>query len=151
MMNEITSTMILVANSNYIICTSEKLQNPGTINCKLAKDRGGVYGFAIRLENEEKKIEFFNQIINSRKHNVFEVGEWKSIGNNYYPLYWGKDSNLGFRLFEHMKKSKSSASIDLSDKIFLGQDIIYGAILCKDNKIVEKNLHKDFKDLLRNA
>jgi hypothetical protein len=95
------------------------LQNPGTQECKLAEPRGGVYGVAICLKTQEEKEDFFNKLKTSeRKCTDVSLDEWKSIGENYYPLYWGKDSNLGFRLFEHTKGKSSSVSIRLCDNFF---------------------------------
>ena len=123
----------------------------GTPDCILSNERGGVYGFAIRLKTREDKKNFYNHIIErGRKRNNISLDEWNSIGNNYYPLYWGKDVNLGFRLYEHTKNSKTCASIALSEEEFYGYEIIYGAVLCDNRDVYEGILHNDYKDLLRN-
>ena len=112
------------------------------------EERGGVYGIAIKLTSEEAKV-FFGDFCDKRKKNL-KFKDWKSIGNNYYPLYWGKDSNLGFRLFEHMKSSKSSWTIQLDKKVYLkGKDLIYGAVLCSNPKENEKLLRQKFPDIYK--
>ena len=112
------------------------------------EERGGVYGIAIKLSKDEV-VDFFNNFRDERKKKM-QVKDWKSIGNNYYPLYWGKDINLGFRLFEHMKSSKSSWTIQLDKKVYLkGKDLIYGAVLCSNSKENEKLLRQKFPDVYK--
>lgn len=151
MINIVVYKMIEEAKENYLPWVGEDLNNTGTGNCSLSNNRGGIYGIAILLENDDRKRDFFDRISSERKNcRIKKVEEWKPIGQNYYPLYWGSDCNLGFRLFEHTKNNKTSSSIDLSDLIFRNEKIIYGAILCKERQRVENLLHKNFTDLLRN-
>ena len=153
-MNIVVFRMIQVAGTNYQAWSSETLQNPGTDDCSLADNRGGVYGFAIKLKNLKEKETFFKAVMDKKRNinqKITSCSHWNTIGYNYYPLYWGKDSNLGFRLREHTIASKSAASIQLCDSLFNDREIIYGAILCKDNSSVERELHEKLPDLLKNV
>ena len=80
--------------------------------------------------------------------------EWKPLDDKgsekYYPLYWGKDINLGFRLFEHMKSSKSTESVQLDQRTdLIGRDIIYGAVFCSKNAENEKLLRQRYPDIFK--
>ena len=115
------------------------------------QERGGVYGIAIKLKDDEA-AKFFAKHKDIKKN--FEFEKWIPLsqdnGEKYYPLYWGKDINLGFRLFEHMKSSKSTASIQLDQKVDLFEkDIIYGAVFCSNNKENENLLHNQYPDIFK--
>jgi hypothetical protein len=110
------------------------------------EERGGVYGIAIKLSTEKAK-DFFDEH-NEKKSLKFK--DWKSIGNNYYPLYWGKDSNLGFRLFDHTKSRDSTATAQLDSRHYLkSYTVIYGAMFCKDPKTSEKRLRTSKQDIFK--
>ena len=126
------------------------VDNSGTTACVLSDERGGVYGFAIELTKKQKK-KFFEDIVKAGfKRRILNLDDWKPIAENYYPLYWGKDVNLGFRLYEHTKANKTCASIALCRPEFAGYKIIYGAVLCKNRDVYESILHCDYSDLLKN-
>lgn len=129
-----------------------EIVSAGTKNCTLSNERGGVYGFAIEFESETEKIEFFNKLkANNFKMRIHNPDEWKPLKGNFYPLYWGKDVNLGFRLYEHTTDNKTSASIQLCREAFEGYSIIYGGVLCKNRDVYENMLHKEYADVLKNA
>ena len=112
------------------------------------EERGGVYDIAIKLDKSEVES-FFGAYCDDRKKDL-KFKDWKTIGNNYYPLYWGKDINLGFRLFEHMKSSKYTWTIQLNKKPYLiGKDLIYGAVLCSNLKDNEKLLREKYPDIYK--
>ena len=112
------------------------------------EERGGVYGIAIKLTRKEAK-NFFTDFCDKRKK-ILQFSDGRTIGNNYYALYWGKDINLGFRLFEHMKSSKSTWTIQLDKKTYLiGKDLIYGAVLCSNPKDNEKLLREKYPDIYK--
>ena len=127
------------------------VDNSGTTACALSDERGGVYGFAIELTKTQKK-KFFKDIVKAGfNRRIQNLDNWTPITDNYYPLYWGKDVNLGFRLYEHTKASQTCASIALCRSEFAGYKIIYGAVLCKNRDVYENILHYDYPDLLKNA
>ena len=152
MKNPIINALLEIAGENYREYIGDSILNPGENTCSLPKDRGGVYGVAIYLSSKKSVELFFNKAKESRNNlRIKNVDEWKPIATNVYPLYWGKDSNLGFRLFEHTRNVKTSRSIQLCDPLFLGQKVIFGAIFCNDNLETERKLHSVYTDLLKNA
>lgn len=113
--------------------------------CNL-EPRGGVYGIAIKLSSKEVESFFKN---NNEKLTV-KLENWKSIGNNFYPLYWGKDSNLGFRLFDHTKCRNTTATLQLNKRDSIkDHTVIYGAVFCKDPGVSEKELRKTYPDIFK--
>lgn len=116
-------------------------------SCRL-EDRGGVYGIAVKLDESEVET-FFNN--NNKKGEEVKVNEWRTIGEGYYPLYWGKDINLGSRLFEHMKASNTVASIQLDKKwsLLCDKSVIYGAVMCVDRHNWERELRKKYPDIYK--
>ena len=95
-------------------------------------------------------FKYFFQKYNEKDIITFE--EWKSIGDYYYPLYWGKDSNLGFRLFSHIHTRDSLGTLQLDSRQYLNQyfdkgKIIYGAVLCNKISCCETELRNTFPDI----
>lgn len=124
---------------------SGKIENVGCNKFQLSEGRGSVYGIVVKINSEEEKKDVFK--INEKE---VEILEWKSIGDKYYPLYWGKDKNMGSRLDVHTKSSDSTWTIQLN-KIgeLKDKEIIYGAMLCSDSKNVEDELHESYPDILK--
>ena len=143
--NAITLLMKRLIKDDYLDCLA------GTITfsddgCKL-EERGGVYGIAVELADDEKKY-FFEK---HNRNSSLSFNEWKPIDGNIYPLYWGKDSNLGFRLYDHMKSRKSTATLQLNSRKYLNsRKVIYGAILCKNIANNEKLLRENYPDIFKN-
>ena len=121
--------------------------------CEIKGTMGGVYGMAVEIENAAEKKAIFEAAEN--KDSVakgMSVDEWKPIDSDgkWYPIYWGADLYLGSRLRSHTGKLTGTNSIYLIDKPFLnGKKIVYGGILCEDYLEVEKDLHRDYKDLFK--
>lgn len=111
--------------------------------------RGGVYGIAVKLNEGEDPQEFYNKI--SQNGNMKDLGgkPWTQIGEGYYPLYWGKDINLGFRLYEHATGAESSASARLAVRGLYGHSVIYGAVFCANKEKYEKVLQGKYPDILK--
>ena len=152
MINKVVETMRAILSSQIVDCLA------GTINYNQEKlslgSRGGVYGFAIKLDKEER-VKFFNNY-NEKKtsKNKVLINKWMSLGDDYYPLYWGKDSNLGFRLFDHIHTRGSTGTLQLDSRVYLRQyikenKIIYGAVLCNDISGCEKKLRSEYPDIFR--
>lgn len=149
---------IVVDTIKKIVGADTKQYIEGTVqwengNKPRLQERGGVYGIAIKLKKSEVK-DFFDKAVDAKKK--MDFNDWKPLGDNkkanerYYPLYWGKDINLGFRLFEHMKSSKYSWTIQLDKKTYLiGKDLIYGAVLCSNPKENEKKLRDKYPDIFK--
>lgn len=127
-----------------------KFNNDG--KCEL-EERGGVYGFAVKLEQNEIK-DFFEKHCDPRRlrNNSKTWVDWCCLGDGFYPLYWGCDINLGSRLREHTKASRTVGSIQLDRKEYLhGREVIYGAVFCSDRKGVEKELREKYLDIYKNS
>lgn len=152
MANAVVNAIIKVIGADSRTYIEGKVDWQG--NVPKLQERGGVYGIAIKLATTEAEA-FFNKEKDERKKDL-SFTNWKPIDDNdganerYYPLYWGKDINLGFRLFEHMKSSKTSASIQLDKRTNLfGKDIIYGAVLCANNLKNENKLREEYPDIYK--
>lgn len=115
-------------------------------------DRGGVYGIAVQLKEGESAEELYYKIkaTNGNMNKAIQAKDWKPIGSNYYPLYWGKDAALGFRLQDHARGAKKTGTIRLATRGLQGYTVIFGAVFCKDKKDCETDLHKKYPDILKN-
>lgn len=126
---------------------SGRIINVGTDECKLSGERGSVYGIAVKINSKKDKKMIWDTYNGKNER----LQEWKSIEDNFYPLYWGKDTNMGSRLHAHTKKYSSTGSLQLCDKkyeVLSKFEIIYGAILCSQSNEIEKQLHKKYPDML---
>ena len=147
MANIVVKTIKKVVKEDVRDYLEGEVSKCGTQGCVLSNERGGVYGFAIKLTEEEKK-DVFNEF-NGKKY-AKTVEEWKTIGDDFYPLYWGKDINLGFRLREHTISNKSVRSIQLNEKVFLrGKEVLYGAVICAKREDNEKKMREQYPDILK--
>ncbi|MBR1676007.1 MAG: hypothetical protein IJ706_01700 [Clostridia bacterium] len=130
---------------------SGEIEGCGTEHCRLTEDRGSVYGVAVKINDENEKSDIFNAI--KKDVDVLSlktVDEWQSIGNNFYPLYWGKDINMGIRLHSHTKMMKSTGTLQLNKLVFLiNKEVIYGAYPCLKYDEKEKKLRNRYPDLLK--
>ena len=145
MKNNVVEILEKVVGTNYLPFISGEVKNPGTNDCALTVGRGSVYGFAVKV-GDGQKSELFDRI---NKRGIKE-SEWKSIGDDYYPLYWGKDINMGARLHSHTKASKSTGTIQLNRiPALIDQEIIYGAIPCSNSADIEKRLQQMYPYVLK--
>ena len=149
--NEITEILKTIAHDDILnpgdMCGS--VENPGTSKTSISDDDdlGSIYGFAVQLEKTEVEA-FFNKS-NEQKH-AKEAKEWKSIGNNYYPLYWGKDKYGSKRVEEHLKFQEQTGSIHIETrKELTGKKVIYGLILVKNRKNNEKKVREEYPDIYK--
>lgn len=145
--NAVVSLIEKVVGTDKIEYISGEIINCGTKDCLLAGIRGAVYGIAIKLKRDEVEI-FFNKV---NEKNDLTCDNWKSIGDDFYPLYWGKDINMGIRLYSHTKTMKSTGTLQLNvvNKSFQGREIIYGAMPCINYEENEDKLHKRYPDILK--
>lgn len=151
--NIIIETLEKIVGTDAIDFISGNILQVGTDSCKLSNDRGSVYGIAIELHGECDKHTVFEGIEpNYRK--ILNENDWKPIAEHYYPLYWGKDVNMGIRLFSHTKSMKSTGTLQLNNtryKCLENHQIVYGAIPCINYKNHEDDLHKRYKDLMKTS
>ena len=152
MTNQVVKTIKAVLDNKVVDCLA------GTINyCQgelSLEPRGGVYGIAIKLEENEKENFFRNHNEKNTSKDNIELKNWITLGDGYYPLYWGKDSNLGFRLFSHIHTRESTGTLQLDSRDYLhnyikANRIIYGAVLCSDISDCEAKLRDLYPDIFK--
>lgn len=148
MENVVVDTINLIGGADIHFCLACNVTGCGTDKCSLSKDKGGLYGFAIKLPDDKERERFFNEHNANKKMKHYD--DWKTIGDDYYPLYWGKDADLGFRLREHIKFQQSAPSIGLDLRPYLkGKKIICGALFCYNRKRNEDKLHSAYPDIFK--
>lgn len=137
--NKVIEILLKEVGTDHLQFISGEILSPGKEECCLTEGRGSVYGVAMKLSLEEKD-EFFN---NYNENLTCSSCNWISIGDDYYPLYWGKDINMGARLHSHTKASKSTGTICLNKRKELrGKTVIFGAVPCSNYTEIEKRLHQ---------
>ena len=120
---------------------------------------GSVYGFAIRVENEEDKKKVFDAITKENRRNeknVKELSDWKSLNKKegcpgYYPLYWGKSIAPYTRIKDHINGAKGNNGLLINSVMVLQhREIAYASVGCGAGYAnVEKNLHERYPDILK--
>lgn len=97
--NVVIEKLEKIAGTNKVDFFSGKILNVGTEECELSNktEIGSVYGIAINISNPSDKKQIFNCLKNNNRK-IEKIEDWKEIGDNFYPLYWGKDSYMGKRL-----------------------------------------------------
>lgn len=138
---------------------SGKITDCGTDKCSISDFPESVYGFAVYVEDSDKK-EMFNQLIQSNQDKsknkktksiiASNSEEWLPLGKSkYYPLYWGQGKYLLYRIFSHTKANVGVGSIWLHrNKALKGKSVIFGTILCYHPHDVEKSLQSSYKQVL---
>ena len=144
--NAVVSIIEKIVGTDKIEYISGEIKNCGTKECKMSGERGAVYGVAIKLKESEKDTFFDN--LNSKKKNI-KKEKWVSIGESFYPLYWGIDINMGSRLNAHINSYSNTGALRLNNLSVGKYEIIYGAIPCLNRAIHEKTLKKRFPDILK--
>ena len=110
--NKVVEILLKETGTDYLQFISGEILNPGTDECKLSEENGSVYGIAIKLITQEEKEEIFA----CRDYNEMKIDDWKSIGADYYPLYWGKSLYLKSRLQDHTTKHRGKRSLQLNER-----------------------------------
>ena len=148
--NIIIKVITRMVRKDKIKYISGEIINVGTEKCAMTSKRGSVYGFAIKIENNDLKEKIFNSICDERKK-IDNLCKWKSIAKTkYFPLYWGKDINMGARILAHTRSMKSTGTLQLNKlDVLKNCEIIYGAVPCLEYEKYEKQLKNDFPDLLK--
>lgn len=155
--NIIVRTIENIIGTDKIEYISGYVKDIGSLCCNLLGERGCVYGFAVQIPEKDVNTVFQYFAINKILHEQFynekkpkDCSEWKPIEGNYYPLYWGKDKNMGLRLAAHTKSIKSTHTLQFCNiDILKGYKVIYGAIPCLNCKSNEDMLHETFPDVLK--
>ena len=144
--NAVVSIIEKIVGTDKIEYISGEIQNCGTKNCTMSGDRGSVYGVAIQLKGIEKDT--FFESLQSKKQNV-KKEKWITVGEDFYPLYWGIDKNMGSRLMAHINSYKSTGALQLNVLSMGKYKIVYGAMPCLNREIHERTLKKRFPDILK--
>ena len=148
--NVVIETLETMAGTDKVEFISGEILNVSTKKCRLSHGRGSLYGIAIKLTDEEDKQLIFNSV-DEKSRRIKNIDDWKTIGNGFYPLYWGKDINMGMRLHSHTKTMPSTGTLQLDavSPAFKGHEIIYGALPCVNYEAQEKKLHSEYIDLMK--
>ena len=144
--NKVVEILSKEVGTDHLQFISGEILNPGTDGCKLSENHGSVYGIAIKLKTQEEKEEIFNY----RDKESMEIEDWLSIGDDYYPLYWGKTSYMGVRLQDHITEQAGKWSIQLNNHPeLIDKALIYATIPCQNALKIEKQLQKNYPDIYK--
>lgn len=148
--NPVVEILEKIVGTDKIDFISGDILDVGTGECKLSDERGSVYGIAIQIKDENDKEKVFDAVSESRRK-LENADQWKAITDDFYPLYWGEDINMGSRLFSHTKTMKSTGTLQLNKiSSVLGEHrMIYGAVPCLNRLTNEDKLHERYADLLK--
>lgn len=136
---------------------SGKIEKISMKDCVLSESRGCVYGIAVELKDDNQKKEIFDRLHNKNNSiscNETAIEDWVSIGDNFYPLYWGKDTDMGHRLSAHIKTNKGNGALHLNNEkwsILKDNLVIYGAVPCLKDADNEKKLKEKYPDILKTS
>ena len=139
-----------VIDEDIVSFFSGEIINIGKEECSLSNPRGSVYGILVEIKDQISKQTIFNNIESSRRK-IDKLNEWKKIDDSdYYPLYWGKDINMGVRLHAHTKTMKSTGTLQLNTiKVLENHKVIYGVVPCLNYEQNEKKLISKYPSLLK--
>lgn len=111
---------------------------------------GFIYGYAIYLNEEEKK-EFFSEVYDKKANNISSIENMKEIPGykDFYPLYWGVSGTVSQRFNAHLKGHKNN-NLGLSDFNFLNGKTFYHSFLwVNKHRDLEKKLQKKFPPIMK--
>lgn len=110
---------------------------------------GAVYGFGVCLNQEERRA-FFEEARARGSARLAELEQFKPIDGLLYPIYWGKDKQLGARPYQHLQNPEKTGAIRLSTYATLqGKLLACAVIVVSDNVEAERTIQKAFPDLLK--
>jgi len=114
------------------------------------KTSGVVYGFVVRL-NAQEKLDLFNEAKKLGGNKFDADSKTKSIINDYYPLYWGKNSDIFGRINAHVTGHKGgNSNLGLKDYSTIeDKEILYARIYLNNNEKIEKYLISTYPPLLK--
>mgnify|MGYP003382958880 CR=1 FL=1 len=110
---------------------------------------GAVYGFAVKLSHAEL-LELFNEAVSRKLSRVNAIGDLGSIEEGLYPIYWGKDKQLGARPHQHLQDPVGTGALRLSTyKSLAGKAIACVSLTVSDFNAAERALQNRYPDLLK--
>jgi len=112
---------------------------------------GAVYGFAACLSEQEVKALFMEAQARGTSR-LKDFGSFKPLHGSLYPIYWGKDKQLGARLYQHLGNPSKTGAIRLSTySTLLGKALVCASLVVSDNISAERILQTAFPDLLKTS
>ena len=125
---------------NITFRIDEELNEEGT---------GVVYGFVVKLDNEGLE-NLFNEAIEIGGNKQEEIIGIEPIEENYYPLYWGKSTDILGRIIAHLNGHKGNNNLRLKDFSTLkDKEIIYARVYIKRNEDFEEYLVETYPPMLK--
>lgn len=110
---------------------------------------GAVYGFGAYLTQEERRV-LFEEARARSSSRLAELEQFKPIEGVLYPIYWGKDKQLGARPYQHLQNPEKTGAIRLSTYSSLwGKTIACAVVVFSDYVEAERVIQKAFPDLLK--
>lgn len=112
---------------------------------------GAVYGFAVSLSENDRRA-FFEEATIRGGSRLATLEDFRPVEGSLYPLYWGKDKQLGARPYQHIGNPKGTGSIRLSTySTLIGKRIVCASIVVPDNVHAEQILQSVFPDILKTS
>ena len=110
---------------------------------------GAVYGFAVRL-SEEERVALFSEANGRGLSQLAEISSFKPIEDDLYPIYWGKDKQLGSRLHQHLNNPTGTGAIRLSTyRALSGKVLACATLVVPDFEVAESIIQNAFPHLLK--
>lgn len=110
-----------------------------------------IYGFAARF-TEFEKLELFEEAQRRGLCSLNSINAFKPIEDDLYPIYWGKDKQLGARPYEHLGNPDGTGAIRLSTYMALrGKTISCATLVVVDNSNAELAIQRAFPHLLKTS
>lgn len=112
------------------------------------RSSGVVYGFIVKLDKTELN-ELLEEASDKGANKQSNIKKIKPIYKTYYPLYWGKSTDIYGRLLAHIEGHKNS-NLRLKDfNTLKNKKIYFGRIYVKDNEDFENYLICKFPCILK--
>lgn len=112
---------------------------------------GAVYGFAARLSKEDLHTSF-QEATKRGLARPSMLESIKPIEDELYPLYWGKDKQIGARPYQHLNNPVGTGAIRLSTyQSLLGKPIACATLVVSDHVAAERAIQKAFPDILKTS
>lgn len=110
---------------------------------------GAVYGFAVRLSDEQKQ-QLFAEAKARGLSRLRELKDFVPIEGDLYPLYWGMDKQLGARVHQHLNDPTGTGAVRLTTYRSLAERKMACVSLTVDDcRAAERALQTKFPDLLK--
>lgn len=118
-------------------------------SAKIVLFPGAVYGFGVCLDNKEKLV-LFEEAQDRRMTRLAKLEDFKPIEGALYPIYWGKDKQLGARPHQHLNDPSGTGSTRLSTFSSLnGKALVCAVLVVPDYAEAEGILQQAFPGLLK--